>query len=1164
MRTTLPLVFSLLIIASATAAPGAETLGPMVSSLDGGDWLLATDPANVGQQQKWSEAPRREAKPTAVPWIIQDAFPGYHGVAWYWRDFAAPANHVQGRYLLRFWAVDYKADVWVNGVHVGGHEGGETPFILDVTEAIKTDTPNRLAVRVLNPTNEPIDGIVLGQTPHRNKVIPYRAGASYNHGGIVDSVELLVVPPVRIEDVFARPEAKTGKIRLQVMVHNAGLEAADSRLQFAVAPAASGETLQQVVLDRNLPPGRSTVETELCVSEPRLWELNEPNLYRVTARVQQKGRPAFDERSVRCGFRDFTFENGYFRLNGRRLFLRCSHTGNHCPVGLQMPPDPDMLRRDLLNVKVMGFNAIRFIAGMATRYQLDLCDEIGLLVYEEPYGSWCLADSPEMAARYDQGLSEMILRDRNHASVVIWGLLNETNDGPVFRHAVAALPRVRELDDSRIVMLNSGRWDQRGKSELNGLEIWRMPEGPDPNITRNGQKYPLIGQGITWQSGQLALHPGPKGEYSVVRWTCPAKGMHTVEATFSGIAQRATTDVHVLHNGRSLHDELINVDGRGNQSALSKLLPLDQGDTLDFVVGFGNGFYGGDTTALAARIRSTDGKAVDVAEQFSVEANPASAWQYGFLAPGSRPDIATLTLYSQGETVGGEAPIGSLSNPGSTEWEDVLADQHPYQRVPHTASVIKTLRTINGGKNPLFISEYGVGSGVDLWRVTRHYERLGKQDVEDAQFYRDKLDRFLADWQRWKMDECFATPQDFFAQSIQQMAAERLVGMNALRSNPNLVAYSLTGTVDQGMSGEGLFTTFRELKPGTTDAMFEALAPLRLCLFAEPLQLYRGSPVKLEAVLANEDALPPGDYPVRLQVVGPGMERIVDCVVTVTIPAEAGDHGLPLATSIFREEVPVDGVSGRYRFLATMQSGGAPTGGETVFFVADPAEMPRVETEVVLWGEDPQLAAWLTDHGIRTRPFSTDEPTKRSLILVSTKAADGGAEAWKTLLRHVARGSAVIFLSPDVFRRGDDPTGWLPLEDKGTLATLRGWLYHKDEWAKSHPVFEGLPNGGLMGYTFYREITPDAVFAGQRPPAQAIAGANNVSFDYSSGLMLAEYRLGAGRFLLNTFLIREQLSHNPVAERLLRNLLRYAGSEVHQPLSDIPPDFDEQLRQRHY
>ena len=92
--------------------------------------------------------PRTGAKTTPVPWIIQEVFPGYHGVAWYWRDFVAPANAFQEGvsvtggdpgavssrlYLLRFWGVDYLADVWLNGVHLGRHEGGEFPFVLDAT-----------------------------------------------------------------------------------------------------------------------------------------------------------------------------------------------------------------------------------------------------------------------------------------------------------------------------------------------------------------------------------------------------------------------------------------------------------------------------------------------------------------------------------------------------------------------------------------------------------------------------------------------------------------------------------------------------------------------------------------------------------------------------------------------------------------------------------------------------------------------------------------------------------------------------------------------------------------------------------------------------------------------------------------------------------------------
>ena len=289
-----------------------------------------------------------------------DAFPGYHGVAWY-SHFRAPLNcRAGGRYLLRFWAVDYLAEVWLNGKPVGGHEGGETPFVLDVTEALRGGEKNLLAVRVLNPTHERIDGMVLRETPKQARVIPYRAGDAYNHGGITGSVELVLAPAVRVEDLFARAEPKTGTIKIQANVRNAAQAAVRGQLEFAVAPAAGGETLRRTAVVRELPPGDTLVEAEISIDQPRLWELSDPFLYRVTARMDD------DERSVRCGFREFRFENGYFRLNGRRLFVRSTHTCNHFPVGLKLPPDPDMARRDLLDLKAMGFNMIRFIWGGRT------------------------------------------------------------------------------------------------------------------------------------------------------------------------------------------------------------------------------------------------------------------------------------------------------------------------------------------------------------------------------------------------------------------------------------------------------------------------------------------------------------------------------------------------------------------------------------------------------------------------------------------------------------------------------------------------------------------------------------------------------------------------------------------------------------------------------
>ncbi|MFH1264636.1 MAG: glycoside hydrolase family 2 TIM barrel-domain containing protein, partial [Planctomycetota bacterium] len=873
---------------------------------------LATDPENVGRERQWPTQPVAEATPAKVPWIIQDAFPGYHGVAWYWRDFVAPApSSAGGRYLLRFWAVDYLADVWLNGVHAGGHEGPETPFVLDVTEAVRPQRQNRLAVRVLNPTNEPIDGIVLGETPRRCKVIPYSAGAGFNHGGVVDSVELLFVPPVRVDDLFARPDPQTGKIRVEVNVHNAEGAAASGRLDLSVAPAASGSTRDVVGLDREFPPGDTRIEAELQVDDPHLWDLNDPYLYRVTARVQSGGNHSFHERSTRCGFRDFRFAGGYFRLNGRRIYLRSTHTCNHYPIGLQFPHDPDFLRRDLLNLKVMGFNAVRFIWGGAARAQLDLCDEIGLLVYQESFASSPIADSPKMGQRFDRSVAELIRRDRNHPSVVIWGLLNEARDGPAFRHAVAMLPRIRELDDSRLVLLNSGRWDQAaggpGIASVAGLDIWPRVAPVEPWVAKNRTDQVIEALGITWPAGALALHPGPEGEYSAVRWTAPAEGEVQISATFTGIAERATTDVHVLHNGRALFDDYVNLNDRGNIAVFAKAISLQAGDTIDCVVGFGNGSYGADTTALAVTIKAADGTTHDATRDFSTRGNPNGVWSYGRLRPGPTPDAAAFARYGEKES-GVEQPassIGSLSNPGSAEWEDLVDDRHFYPRVPHTADILHALRTLEAGSKPVFLSEYGIGSAVDLWRATRHYEQLGAQRLEDARFFRDKLDRFLADYHQWQLADTFDRPEDFFAASLRKMASQRLLGLNAIRSNPNIVGHSLTGAIDHVMCGEGLTTHFRELKPGTIDAMFDAWAPLRFCLFAEPCHVYRGSSVRLEAVLANEDALAPGDYPVRLLLIGPDVARKLDRTVTVTIPEDDEAHERPLATKCFEEDVIV-------------------------------------------------------------------------------------------------------------------------------------------------------------------------------------------------------------------------------------------------------------------
>jgi len=940
-----------------------------VTSLDG-TWTLATDPDNVGRQQSWFSRPLPGAKPATVPSIIQEVFPAYHGVAWYSREFEAPVNpYAGGRYLLRFWQVDYLADVWLGGVPVGGHEGGETPFVLDVTDQIKPGDANHLVVRVLNPTHEMIDGICLSQTAHRCKRLPFSSGGSFNHGGITDSVELLCVPAVYVQDLYvtARPESKVGRLHVQADIRNTTTESKRGCVEITVSSARGGETIVAVRLEREFPAGDAKVEADLTLDDPVLWQVDDPYLYRVAVRAIADGSDSFHEQSTRCGFRDFRFADGCFRLNGKRIYLRCSHTVNNYPIGQQLPRDPDLARRDLLNLKAMGFNAVRFIWGGASRVQLDLCDEIGLLVYDESYAAWPIEPSPKLVERFDRGVSELIRRDRNHPSVVIWGLLNESPDGPAFKHALTMLPRIRRLDDTRVVMLNSGRYDGAGG--------------------------------------------------------------------------------------------------------------------------------------------------------------------------------------------------GSLSNPGSAVWEDVISDRHVYPRVPHTADIIRSLRTLDAKGQNVFLSEYGIGSAVDLWRAVRHFEQRGAANLEDSQYFRGLLGRFAEDWKRWRLDEIFGRQEDFFMASLGKMARQRTLGLNAIRSNPNIIGHSVTGAIDHVMCGEGLTTLFRELKPGTVDAMFDGWAPLRWCLFAEPAHIRRGETIRLEAVLANEDVLRPGVYPARFQVIGPDRTQVFDRRIEVTILSRKGNHEQPFAQRCLSDDAAIDGPTGKYRFVATFEEGAAAAGGRTEFYVTDPVDMPAVETEVILGGNDALLAQWLAAHDIRTRPFAADAPARREVILVGANPpAPGGAAAFAQLARHIAAGSTAVFLCPEVFAASPDrPTAWLPLTPKGTLAPIEGWLYLKDELAKRHPIFEGLPSGGLMDYVYYREIIPDLVWQGQDPPVEAVAGAIKASQDYSSGLMVSVYELGAGRLVLNTLRIRENLSGNPAAERLLRNMLRYAARDVAKPVASLPADFDRQL-----
>ncbi len=935
---------------------------------------------------------RVEVKPTPVPWVIQNIFPGYHGVAWYFRTFQAPANpHVNGRYLLQFGAVDYLAQVWVNGYAVGEHEGGETPFTLDVTDAIRPGQENVLALRVLNPSEERrIDGFILKETCSGCKHDKISSNMVYNSGGIVGAVELLLVPQLRITDLHVLPDWKTGEIRIRADLLNAA-GTSDVIAQFEVVSTAGGAPLATTNCSVRVETGTEIVEVSLQVPNHQLWSPEEPTLYRVTAGIQVGKSPSIDQQSVRCGFRDFRFENGYFRLNGKRVFLKGSIYIPDFPITYVFPHDPDLLRRDVSNLKKAGYNLVR-IAFRSLPQLLELCDEAGILTWEEHYGSWQLQNSPAMKSRWNASIREVILRDRNHPSLVMWGLLNETTDDPVFKHALTCLPMLRELDPTRLVLLNSGRFDVR-------------------------------------------------------------------------------------------------------------------------------------------------------------------------------------------------ADVGSLSNPGSVVWNGKMSDLldlHSYHFCPISQEEIRWLRT-NGKGGSAFQSEYGQCGTIDLPSELAQFKRLGQEQSDDARFFQNLMDGFTADWTRWRLDEIWKRPEDYFVDGHRNYARLKEPGETALRSNPALVAYSSTHLVSDGaFAGPGLTTKFRKIKDSSLfDGARLATSPLRWCLFATPNNIYRGSRVRFEVVLADEDTLSAGEYPARVEILGPDRRPIATREIRIRLEDPANYHERAFATPCFDEEIDVDSPADAYELVVTMSDGRKIPGDRLTFHVDDAGTMPALPPEVTLWDEDAALSNWLTGHGVKVIPFDP-LAARCQIIVVGTKPpTPGGAEVFALLAQHIARGSAVVFLDRGVFAGQKGRACWLPLACKKFIkADWVGSYYRAERWNKHHPIFHGLPSGGMMDYSFYGSLISNDVIPSEEDLAkpsltgpqlnEVVCGATRTSSSsgssskYESGLHVAIYELGAGRFTLNTLNLLPNLDKHPAAERLLRNMLNDAAQYIDKPLADLPADFDKQLESMGY
>ncbi|MBR5446593.1 MAG: hypothetical protein IKV57_10730 [Clostridia bacterium] len=937
-------------------------------------WQIDRDPEGKGLAEHWEMHIPATALPTVVPSIIQETLPEYHGIAYYWCRFTPCLTPAEtDRILLTFGGVDYKATVWLNGTLLGSEEGGETPFSFDVTHVLKNGEENLLAVRVVNPCEREIDGLNLVNVPNRNKTIRKSAGSCLNSGGIWYGVELTCVPAVyQTEEPLLEGNIRTGSLTANLHLRNT-LGETDAVLALTVyGKTASQNRIVSAQQTLRLSEGDTTAAVTVTVPDVVLWDIDNPFLYRAEITVTTEA--GVHTVSLSYGFKEFCVKDGFFYLNGRKIFVKSAHSGNAFPIGQNYPVVPSQVRQDMVMAKTYGFNMVRSIAGIFRPEQLDVCDEIGLLVYEECMASWMLGagewmlpdptnyehDPEAMIERFFHSTEGMIRRDRNHACLAMWGLLNEMNPGAALDAAMRFLPTLRRADPTHLVLFNSGRFDL-----------------DDTGASRTGEPP---------------------------------------------------------------------------------------------------------------------------------------------IACGSNPYSDTW-----------DAKMGTDGQPEPTAF--VRGDYHPYPQFPMQDSFVQMLRTAGDvpGALPVFISESGIGPLFNVIEEYRSFQQYGyRLDLEDSVWLGEQSAALIRDWHAMGLEKVYPTPEMMLKESQRYSAADRTLLFNAIRANPRHNGYSLTGLLDHGMCGEGLWSLWRRHKPEVYDAVCDGWASLRFCLFVKN-HVFSGETFTVEAVLANENVLSPGTYTADFAVMGE-CGTVHSFAVDFTIADDA------FAVPVMKREITLDVPTGKYSLTAWLRDGGAPYGNRLDFYVRNRADQPTLQGNVYTLGIEEKTSAFLRERGASL--YSWDGKTDDGLLLVGAGVTEDQIRA---AVEAAEAGMTVLFLRMDAFTSGEQ-TALLGIPGL-QIIRFHEWLYHKECIAANRTVFHGLPLG-IVDSIRYGQTFPRTSFGADALPQDILCpgfytGFHAVGGAYLSVHNMAGYTAGQGKLYLNCFALEENLGAEPAADLILAGLVQY-------------------------
>lgn len=383
---------------------------------------------------EWTEHDYKEPNQINVPgdWNSQDRiFAYYEGSVWYQRDFDMPEMEPNEELYLYFGAVNYEAHVYLNGKKIGMHKGGFTPFNFKIPTEILKDTANYLVVRVDNRRH--------------SEEIPTLNTDWWNYGGITRDVKLIVTPKQFIQQYHIQLDENQDIVSAQKK--NRYQIKGWLKLNETVKDAAVTLEIPELKLEKEFLVSGDSLNLVFEVKKLDLWSTHDPKLYDVNLTI---GNHTLKDK---IGFRKIEVDGEKILLNGKQIFLRGISLHEEIPQDVRRAHSKKDAKQLFKWAQDLNANMVRLAHYPHNEYMPRVADSLGILLWTEIPVYWTINfGSKEVLKKAQTQLKEMISRDRNRASVIIWSVGNETPVSETRTEFMSTLVKdAKKLDPSRLV-----------------------------------------------------------------------------------------------------------------------------------------------------------------------------------------------------------------------------------------------------------------------------------------------------------------------------------------------------------------------------------------------------------------------------------------------------------------------------------------------------------------------------------------------------------------------------------------------------------------------------------------------------------------------------------------------------------------------------------------